>query len=560
MRIANAAKKILAAGGYNMSAYLPLIFGLVGGLGLFLYGMQLMADGLQKIAGDRLRRILEVLTSTPVIGVLVGAGVTMLIQSSSATTVMVVGFVNAGLLTLKQAVSLIMGANIGTTITAFMVSLKLTDLALPAIGIGFLLTLFSKRKNPRFVGQAVLGFGLLFLGMKVMGDAMQPLKENVAFTSGVLSLSRSPLLGMLAGLALTAIIQSSSAVTGLVVTLAAEGLIDLNVGLAITLGSNIGTCVTALLASIGTQLVAKRAAVAHLLFNVIGVIIFMTLFHPFAAFVSTTHPLLERQVANAHIIFNVANTILLLPFINLFTRLVEKLIPGEISIEHMGALYLDEHLMKTPSVALGQARRELVRMGRLALAMLEEVYTAFAQGSAEGLEAAAKKEETINLLEHAVVEYLARLSQESLSREQSDRIPALLSISSDIERIGDLAENIGELAEYRAEHRLPFSEEATKEMQSMYEKVYTLAEEAINLLETEDIRRATSLLADESEVDELEKTLRLRHIHRLNSGSCFPASGIIFLDLISNLERVADHATNVIEAMAGIPSDESVGG
>ncbi len=543
-----------------MSAYLPLAFGLVGGLGLFLYGMQLMADGLQKIAGDRLRRILEILTSTPIVGVLVGAGVTMLIQSSSATTVMVVGFVNAGLLTLKQAVSLIMGANIGTTVTAFMVSLKLTDLALPAIGIGFLLTLLSKRKNQRFIGQAVLGFGLLFLGMKVMGDTMQPLKDSSAFTHAVLSLSRNPLLGMLAGMVLTAIIQSSSAVTGLVVTLAAEGLIDLNLGVAVTLGSNIGTCVTALLASIGTQLVAKRAAVAHLLFNVIGAIIFISYFRPFVAFVAATHPFLERQVANAHIIFNTTNTLLLLPFINLFTRLVEILTPGEVSTEHMGPMYLVENLMKTPSVALGQARRELVRMGKLSLAMLAEVYTAFAHGSTEGLEAAAKKEETINRLEHAVVEYLARLSQESLTSEQSGRLSTLLSVSSDIERIGDLAENIGELAEYRAEHRLPFSEEATKEMQSMYEKVYTLAEEAINLLETEDIRRATSLLADESEVDELEKTLRLRHIHRLNSGSCFPASGIIFLDLISNLERVADHATNVIEAMAGIPSDESVGG
>ncbi len=542
-----------------MSAYIPIVFGLVGGLGLFLYGMQLMADGLQKIAGDRLRKILEVLTSTPVIGVLVGAVVTMLIQSSSATTVMVVGFVNAGLLTLRQAVSLIMGANIGTTVTAFIVSLKLTDLALPAIGIGFLLTLFSKKKNPRFVGQAILGFGLLFLGMKVMGDTMQPFKENAAFTTGVLSLSRSPLLGMLAGLVLTALIQSSSAVTGLVVTLAAEGLIDLNVGLAITLGSNIGTCVTALLASIGTQLMAKRAAVAHLLFNVLGVAIFMSVFGPFVTFVATTHPLLERQVANAHIIFNLANTLLLLPFINPFTRLVEKLIPGEISIEHMGALYLDEHLMKTPSVALGQARRELVRMGRLALAMLEEVYKAFAQGSAEGLEAAAKKEENINLLEHAVVDYLARLSQESLSREQSDRIPALLSISSDIERIGDLAENIGELAEYRAEHRLPFSEEATREMQTMYDKVHDLVADAISLLETDNIEGATSLLDHESEVDAMEKTLRLRHIHRLNTGNCFPASGIIFLDLISNLERVADHATNITEAVAGIESDESYG-
>ncbi len=345
---------------------------------------------------------------------------------------MVVGFVNAGLLTLKQAVSLIMGANIGTTVTAFMVSLKLTDLALPAVGIGFLISLLSKKKSTRYMGEAILGFGLLFLGMKVMGDAMQPLKDNAAFTNGI---------------------QSSSAVTGLVVTLAAEGLIDLNVGLAVTLGSNIGTCVTALLASIGTQLVAKRAAVAHLLFNVTGVIIFMIFFRPFAALVATTHPLLERQVANAHIIINATNTLLLLPLINQFTRLVENLTLGEVSIEHMGPLYLDENLMKTPSVALGQASRELVRMGKLALEMLEEAHTAFTTSNADGLESVFKKEETINRLEHAVVDYLATLSQQSLSTEQSDRLAALLSMSSDIERVGDLSENIAELAEYRAEHR-----------------------------------------------------------------------------------------------------------
>jgi len=557
MEVANVANFDLAAGGLEMSAYLPLFYGLLGGLGLFLFGMQLMADGLQKIAGDRLRRILEVLTSTPVIGVVVGAGVTMLIQSSSATTVMVVGFVNAGLLTLKQAVSLIMGANIGTTITAFMVSLNLTDLALPAIGIGFLLTLLGKKKNTRFIGETILGFGLLFLGMKVMGDTMKPLKDNVAFTSAVLSLSRSPLLGVLAGLVLTAIIQSSSAVTGLVVTLAAAGLIDLNVGLAVTLGSNIGTCVTALLASIGTDLMAKRAAVAHLLFNVIGVAIFMVLFHPFAAFVATTHPLLERQVANAHILFNATNTLLLLPLINQFTRLVERLTPGEVQVEHVGPLYLDENLMKTPSVALGQTTRELVRMGKLALSMLEEVHTAFTQSNTEGLEATLKTEATINRLEHAVVDYLARLSRESLSSEQSDRLAALLSMSSDIERIGDLAENIGELAEYRAEHRLPFSDEAVNELEGMFQKVHGLVKDAINLLETNKVQQAADLLARESEIDQIEKDLRLQHIHRLNAGTCFPASGILFLDVVSNLERIADHAANITEAVAHIDSDEN---
>lgn len=532
-----------------------LIFGLVGGLGLFLYGMQLMGDGLQKTAGDRLRRLLEILTSTPVIGVLIGALVTMIVQSSSATTVMVVGFVNAGLLTLKQAISVVMGANIGTTATAFIVSLKLTELALPAIGLGFLLHLAGKKKSTRFIGQTILGLGLLFLGMEVMGDALKPLRENASFTAMLLSLSKHPLLGMLAGMGFTAIVQSSSATTGLVVTLAAQGLIDLNASLAIILGANIGTTVTALLASIGTQLTARRAAIAHLLFNISGVTVFMLLFRPFASFVSTTNSDLARQVANAHIIFNVANTLLLLPFISPFVRLVERLVPGEEDAEQIGALYLDDHLIGTPSIALGQATRELVRMGQLALAMLDDVYSAFRTSNSERLAPSANKEQTINHLEQAVVSYLVKVSRQSLSNEQSDRLNDLLSITNDFERIGDHAENIGELAEYRIEHRLPFSKEASAELDDMYNRVIRLLEKVVNALDSGDLSHATDLLASEDDIDQMERNLRRHHITRLNSGTCFPASGVVYLDMISNFERIADHANNTTESLAGTIAD-----
>lgn len=534
---------------------LLIAFQLIGGLGLFLYGMQLMGDGLQKTAGDRLRRLLEILTSTPVIGVLVGTLVTMIIQSSSATTVMVVGFVNAGLLTLKQAVSVIMGANIGTTVTAFMVSLKLTELALPAIGIGFLLTLVGKKKSTRFVGQTILGFGLLFLGMEVMGSALKPLRSNPAFTSMILNFSDHPFLGMLVGLGFTAIVQSSSATTGLVVTLAAQGLIDLNASVAIVLGSNIGTTVTAMLASIGTQLTARRAAIAHLMFNIFGVTLFMLLFHPFTTFVATTHSDLARQVANAHIIFNITNTVLLLPFISLYVKLVERVVPGEDKTERIGALYLDEHLMVTPSIALGQATRELVRMGRIALAMLDDVYTAFRNNDLERLGPSAHKEATLNHLEQAIVDYLVKLSAQSLSTEQSERLNSLINITNDFERVGDHGENIGELADYKVEHRLPFSEEALAELDDMYDKVTRLVSSAVDLLETGNVSGADSILAGENDIDVLEKNLRRHHINRLNNGVCFPASGIVYLDLISNLERIADHANNVAEELAGIRGD-----
>lgn len=531
---------------------MAIVFGLVGGLGLFLYGMQLMGDGLQKTAGDRLRRLLEILTSTPVIGVLVGTLMTIIVQSSSATTVMVVGFVNAGLLTLRQAVSVIMGANIGTTVTAFMVSLKLTELALPAVGIGFLLHLAGKKKSTRFIGQTILGFGLLFMGMEVMGDTLKPLRENAAFTSILLNLSQHPFLGMLAGMGFTAIVQSSSATTGLVVTLAAQGLIDLNASLAMILGANIGTTITALLASIGAHLTAKRAAIAHLLFNIFGVTLFMMLFRPFSAFVSTTHHDLARQVANAHIVFNITNTVLLLPFISVFVRMVERLVPGQEDTENIGPLYLDEHLVSTPSIAMGQATRELVRMGQLALSMLDDVYSSFRTNSTERLSQAATKETTINNLEQAVVAYLVKVSRQSLSNEQSERLNDLLSITNDFERIGDHAENIGELAEYRQEHRLPFSDEALAELDDMYGRVTRLVERVVKILDSGDLSHAADVMAGEDDIDQLERNLRRHHISRLNSGTCFPASGVVYLDLISNFERIADHANNTTESLAGV--------
>lgn len=535
-----------------MLSSMKTVFGLVGGLGLFLYGMQLMADGLQKTAGDRLRRLLEILTSTPLIGVLVGTVVTMIIQSSSATTVMLVGFVNAGLLSLKQAISVTMGAAIGTTITAFMVSLKLTELALPAIGIGFLVNLTGRSKSTRFIGQTVLGFGILFLGMEIMGSAMKPLGENPVFTNMIMNLSKQPLLGVLVGTIFTAIVQSSSATTGLVVTLASQGLVDLNAAVALILGSNIGTTVTALLASIGTHLNAKRTAVAHLLFKMIGVCLFMVLFRPFVALVSTTHSLLPRQVANAHMIFNIASTVIFLPFISGFARLIERIVPGVDTNEHIGALYLDEHLLNTPSIALGQATRELVRMGKLALAMLDDVYSSFRRNNTDRLGPSAHKEVTINNLEHEIVNYLVKLSRKSLTHEQSTRLNALLSITNDMERVGDLSENIGELADYRVEHRLPFSDRALEELDDMYGRVRSLVGNALGILESGEVSLLDSILASESDIDILEKNLRRHHIERLNSGACFPASGVIYLDLISTLERIADHANEAAEAIASI--------
>ncbi len=533
-----------------------MAFGLFGGLGLFLYGMQLMADGLQKMAGDRLRRLIEVLTSTPITGMLIGAVVTMLIQSSSATSVMVVGFVNAGLMTLRQAISVIMGAAIGTTVTAFMVSLRLSDLALPAIGIGFLLSMIGKSKRMRFGGQALLGFGVLFLGLTIMGDAMKPLGSNPIFTGMILNFSQRPILGVLAGTIFTAVVQSSSATSSLVVALAAGGLLDLNASFSIILGANIGTTVTALLASIPMHLTAKRTALAQLVFKVVGVLIFLVLFNPFLAFIANAFPTVDRQAANANIIFNVVNALLMLPFISLLERLVERLLPGIDPTEQAGALYLDSNLLNTPSVALGQAARELVRMGNLATEMLDKSLAAFSASDRSYLAGVEQMEETIDQLERDIVDYLVRLSQNSLSNEQSARLNALLHVSSDLERIGDHAQNIADLADYRIEHRLPLSEEAEAELKDMSSQVRNLVEAAVSLLTSSNTVRAKQIMADEGSIDLLEKSLRRQHIKRLNSGICFPASGILYLDLISNLERVADHANNIAEALADMSEDK----
>ena len=520
-----------------------------GGLGLFLYGMQLMADGLQKAAGDRLRKLLELLTTVPIVGVFVGTLVTVLVQSSSATTVMVVGFVNAGLMSLAQAISVILGANIGTTITAQMVSLKLTEIALPAIAVGFLLTLLGRSKMQKQIGQVVLGFGILFLGMTVMSDALKPLRTNPAFLGYMIQFGARPLIGVFAGMVFTAAIQSSSAFTGLIISLALQDLIGLDSAIALILGSNIGTCITAMLASIGTNLTARRAALAHVLFNVIGVIIFLPFIGPFVNLVAGTANTIAHQAANAHTFFNIINVTLFIPFIKPFSRLVTRLMPGEEIVVSYGPKYLDPHLIVTPSVALGQATKELIRMGDIAIAMLDDVYIAFKSGNRDYIKYAAQKESTINALEQDIVVYLVKISQRSLSDEQSSRLNALLNICNDLERVGDHAENLMELAEYRHEHKLPFSAEGIAELEDMQGRVKGLVQSAIQALSENDLDIAKDILRRENEIDQLEKELRRSHIARLNENKCHAGAGIVFLDMISNLERIADHANNVAEAV-----------
>ncbi|EYE87739.1 Na/Pi cotransporter [Fervidicella metallireducens AeB] len=525
-----------------------MIFQLLGGLGLFIYGMSLMGEGLQKAAGEKLKKILEVLTSNRILAVLVGAGVTAIIQSSSATTVMTVGFVNAGLMSLKQAVGVIMGANIGTTMTAQLIAFKLTDVAPLVLGIGAAMVLFSKKKKVKDIGEIVLGFGILFVGMSMMEASMKPLRKMPEFISLITSLGHHPILGVFVGLGMTAVVQSSSATIGILMALAGGGAIDINVALPILFGDNIGTCVTALLSSIGTTKNAKRAALMHLTFNVIGTIIFMLGLNVVLPIVKGLGGDVQRQIANAHTLFNVTNTIIQLPFASFLVAFVNKIIPGEdVKEGAMSLEYLDKRLLETPSIAVGQVVKEIIRMGKLSASNLDISIKSFLQNSGEDLNKLYKTEEVINYLEREITGFMVSLSNTSLSEEQSEVITSLFHVVNDIERIGDHAKNLAELSEYKKQNALEFSDEALTELKYLYESVKYAVEAAITSLENGDMQLARKVIETEGKIDNIEKNYRNIHIDRLNKGICYPASGAIYLDVISNLERVGDHSNNIAQ-------------
>lgn len=527
--------------------HLQIAFIAVGGLGLFLYGIELMATGMQKAAGDRLRRILEVLTTRPIIGVLTGILITMLIQSSGATTVMVVGFANAGLISLSQAISVIIGANVGTTVTAQLISFKIEHIAYSVIGLGALIIFFSRRRQYRYLGEAILGMGLLFLGITTMSAGLNPLKKLPAFNSLLAQFSAFPLLGVLGGALFTAILQSSSAFTGVIIAMSTQGMISLPEAVPLILGSNIGTCVVAFIASAGTNVTARRTAMAHLFFNVIGVILCLFLLTPFTSLVLKTASTVTRQVANAHTIFNVLNSavfILILPY---FTRFISYLVPGEeVSIE-IGPTYLDKRMLPTPAAAIRGAKKELLRMAMIAREMIGEALETFLKNDLKKGAHIEQMEELLDNLEEGINIFLAELSQNPLTETQSKMTGRFMSAANDLERIGDHAHNIKQLAELKVEDRLPFSEQALEELSLIYEKINIMLERAIQAFETENKPLARMVMVEDDEVDLMEKVLRKAHIERINTKKCYPPSGVIYLDVLSNMERIADHATNIAQ-------------
>ncbi|MGE5630161.1 MAG: Na/Pi cotransporter family protein [Caulobacteraceae bacterium] len=526
-----------------------MIVSLLAGLGLFLYGMQVMSDALQKSAGDRMKKLLEILTTNKVLGVLVGAVITGIIQSSSATTVMVVGLVNAGIMNLSQAVGVIMGANIGTTMTAQIIAFKFTDIIPFAIIIGVVLLLFPKKKSYKQLGEFFLGFGILFLGMNSMSEAMKPLKEIPAFTQFMLSLQHNPILGVFAGLGLTAVVQSSSATIGILQALAMQGLVPIEAALPILFGDNIGTCVTALIASIGTTVTAKRAAVMHLTFNIIGTIIFMIILKPVILLVGMTATEPVRQIANAHTFFNITNTIIQLPFAGLLIAFVTKVVPGQDVHDTFELKYLDKRILETPSIAVGQIVKEIVRMGDIARHNVQMSLEAVFSGDQKLIDDVYNNEKVINELEKRIGEYLKAVSNTAINEDQRKFVGSLFSTIHDVERMGDHAENLADIAQYKIDNRVTFSNFAVEELKQVMENVDHALENSFIALSTEDAEYVDKVDKYERKVDELRDKFKASHIKRLNKNECNINAGVLFLDILTNLERVSDHCVNVADVV-----------
>ncbi len=553
-----------------------VFFGFIGGLGLFLFGIRTMSEGLQKIAGDRMRKILASLTNKRIVGTLIGIAVSAIIQSSSATTVMVVGFVNAGLLSLMQAIGVVLGANIGTTITAQLFAFKITRFALPAIGIGVALTLFSRQKQKSFWGEILLGFGLLFLGLSIMKQSFDPLKDSEVFLQIFTLVGNHHLLGVLIGALLTVIVQSSTATIGITLALATSGLISFEASVALILGENIGTTMTANLAAIGTNLAARRTAFCHFLFNVIGVTYMLLLFPYLIKLVSFLtpgdadliiktqaqadllggligdKPFIARYIANTHTIFNIVNTLIFLPILGLLAKVSTVLIRGkDEDIDKMQLQYIDNRVLNTPPIALGQARRETRRMARLALEMLQKTNMFLESGHLKMIKSLEKKEQLLDFLQKGITDFLAALSQQAVSAQMSKDLATMMHVVNDLERIGDNCENLWQLGQRKVENNVPFSETGLNELTEIAGKSEEFLTFVVEAMEEDNHSIGAMAMSYENAIDDLEKTLRNNHVARLNTGECAVQPGMIFLDMLHNYEKIGDHTYNVAEAIIG---------
>ncbi|WP_373896259.1 Na/Pi cotransporter family protein [Virgibacillus natechei] len=533
-----------------------LLFDFIGGLGIFLIGIKFMGEGLQKSAGDRLRDILDKFTSNPFLGVLAGIIVTVLIQSSSGTTVLTVGLVNAGFMTFRQAIGVIMGANIGTTVTAFIIGIDLGAYALPIIAVGAFLLFFFKHQKVTAVGQAVFGFGALFFGLELMSSGMSPLRSLEAFQELTVSMSTSPILGVVIGTVFTLVVQSSSATIGILQGLFSQGAIDLEAALPVLFGDNIGTTITAVLASLGASVAAKRAAYTHVIFNVVGATIGILLLGVFTQYVTFLQEQFnlnaEMTIAFGHGSFNIANTIIQFPFIGALAWLVTKLVPGEDTIIEYKPKHLDPiFIQQSSALALDQAKSEIIRMGEYASKGLEETNLYLTTNQQKHSDMAAQVEGALNNLDQKITEYLINISAGSLSEADSAKHTALMDSVRDIERIGDHFENILELIDYKISNKVHITEQAQEDLNNMFDLTIMTVKQAVQSLNQMNREDALAVIQKEDQIDKMERNYRKKHIIRVNEGKCSGSAGIVFVDIISNLERIGDHAVNIAEEVLG---------
>ena len=516
----------------------------LAGVGLFLYGIKLLSEALQFLAGDRMRRLIGTLTRTPVRGVFIGALVTILIQSSSGVTVMTVSFVNAGLMSLAQAIGVIMGANIGTTVTAQIIAFKIKDIYLPFIGLGALIAIFGRTRNQKQFGNGLVGFGLIFLGMQTMEGAMYFLRDQKEL---FLLLSHNPLLGVLAGTAITMLVQSSAATIGLTMAMASQGLLTLDAAIPIILGDNIGTTITAVIAAMGANRSAQQAAAAHVMFNVIGVILFMLALPLFKTAVAHTATDIGRQLANAHTMFNCVNTLIFLPFVRPFARLVARIVPSPAAPISYEPAYLDKKLLDVSvAAAVSAVKDELIHMGEITLSMAKLVRKAYKNHSESIEEEFAGMERGVDNLNRSIAKYAAEIWQRRVSEDLSAELGGYVSAASDFERIGDHFENLLELSVYKKDNSVTFTPQADVEFWDMYSTVEESMMNAIGAIATDDMQQVNKVLDElEDSIDAKEKEYRKNHIDRINRQECDPERGVIFADVLSNLERIGDHAHNI---------------
>ena len=537
--------------------YVSIIIPFVGGLGMFIYGMQIMAQGLENAAGDRMKSLLGVLTKNKFFGVLLGAFITAVIQSSSATTVMVVGFVNAGIMNLQQAMGVIMGANVGTTITGWLVSsvewaeiLSPSTLAPLAIMLGVIIMLTGKRRSSKDVSSIVIGFGLLFVGISTMSASVAPLKDSEAFCSIFVKLGHNPILGIIAGAVVTAVIQSSSASVGILQSLAAAGLVPFGAAIYIIMGQNIGTCVTAILSSMGAKKNAKTAALMHLLFNIIGTVLFSIVAIIYLKTVNpawATGTITQTQISMVHTIFNIATTVMLFPLSDYIIKLAKKIGKVEDGEKDDSMVLLDERMMETPSLALQSLFSEVIRMGHIVEKSLQVAKDVLFSLNEDEIQLLREDEETVDKLSAGITSYAIKLTSLQISQREHQDVAHILQVVSDMERISDYCENISEFAEALAEKKVMFSEVGREHLTEMIEVCTDSYLNALKAFEENDKDSALKTIEKETEADGMEISLRAKHIERLTNNQCNTEAGIVFLDTLVCMERISDHARNIAE-------------